>query len=77
MKKTQLCSFGKKINHRLVTLGQTKTWLIQSVKERTGLYFDHSYLRKIEVGTLSTPTIVQAICEVLSISSNSTTKRDR
>lgn len=68
MKKKEFCSFGKKINHRLVTLGQSKKWLIEEVRARTGLYFDRSYLRKIEIGQLATPKIVQAICEVLSLS---------
>ena len=68
MKKKEFCSFGKKINHRLVALGQSKKWLIEEVRARTGLYFDRSYLRKIEIGQLATPKIVQAICEVLSLS---------
>ena len=48
MKKRELCSFGKKINHRLIALEQSKGWLIEEVKRHTGLYFDRSYLRKIE-----------------------------
>ena len=68
MKKKELCAFGKKIDHRLVTLGQSKKWLIEEVSVRTGLYFDRSYLRKIEIGQLATPKIVRAICEVLGLS---------
>ena len=29
MKKRELCSFGKKINHRLIALEQSKGWLIE------------------------------------------------
>ena len=61
MKKRELCSFGKKINHRLIALEQSKGWLIEEVKRHTGLYFDRSYLRKIETGQLATPKIVDAI----------------
>ena len=32
MKKRELCSFGKKINHRLIALEQSKGWLIEEVK---------------------------------------------
>ena len=60
MKKRELCSFGKKINHRLIALEQSKGWLIEEVKRHTGLYFDRSYLRKIETGQLATPKIVDA-----------------
>ncbi len=59
MKKRELCSFGKKINHRLIALDQSKGWLIEEVKRHTGLYFDRSYLRKIETGQLATPKIVE------------------
>ena len=68
MKKRELCSFGKKINHRLIALDQSKGWLIEEVKRHTGLYFDRSYLRKIETGQLATPKIVDTICEILGIS---------
>lgn len=79
MKKKEFCSFGKKIDHRLVALGQSKKWLIEEVRTRTGLYFDRSYLRKIEIGELSTPKIVQAICDVLGLpfQDDFTKRRDR
>ncbi len=67
MAKKQLCDFGKEINHALVDLNQPKEWLIEQVRLTTGRYFDRSYLHKIEVGELSTPKIVQAICVILGI----------
>lgn len=67
MAKKQLCDFGKEINHALVDLNQPKEWLIEQVRLTTGRYFDRSYLHKIEVGELSTPKIVQAICVILDI----------
>lgn len=63
----QITDFGKDIKHRLVDLGETQAWLIAQVNEKTGLYFDSSYLWKIMAGQLSTPKIVEAIKEVLSI----------
>ena len=79
MKKRELCSFGKKINHRLIALNQNKVWLVEEVKRYTGLYFDRSYLRKIETGQLATPKIVDAICEILGISvqDDCTKRKDR
>ena len=79
MKKRELCSFGKKINYRLIALNQNKVWLVEEVKRYTGLYFDRSYLRKIETGQLATPMIVDAICEILGIAvqSDYTKRKDR
>lgn len=44
-----------------------KAWLIERVQEVTGLYFDRSYMYKIQTGQLSTPKIVQAIREILEL----------
>lgn len=63
----QLTAFGKDIGKRLINLEHTQVWLIDRVRERTGLYFDDSYLYKIKTGRLSTPKIVQAIREILDL----------
>lgn len=63
----QTTNFGKDIKHRLVDMDKSQTWLIEQVKEKTGLYFDSSYLWKVMAGELSTPKIVDAIKEVLGI----------
>lgn len=67
MPKKELCQFGKEINHALVDINQKKEWLIACVHEKTGLYFDRSYLHKVEVGKLATPKIVAAIREILEL----------
>ena len=59
--------FGKAIKIRLVELDKNQSWLVGQVREKTGLYFDSSYLWKIMEGKLATPKIVQAICEVLEL----------
>ena len=56
----KLSEFGKDIS-------KPQTWLIEEVRNKTGLYFDDSYMYKIKTGQLSTPKIVQAICEILDI----------
>ena len=48
--------FGKAVKIRLVELDQTQGWLIEQVKERTGDYFDSSYLNRILSGKLSGET---------------------
>jgi hypothetical protein len=62
-----ITDYGKAIRMRLVELNQTQEWLIESVRERTGLYFDSSYLYKILTGRLSTPKVVEAINEILGV----------
>ena len=63
----QLTPFGKAIKMRLVHLDKKQSWLIEQVRKRTGLYFDDSYLWKIVHGKLSTPSIVNAIKEILEM----------
>ena len=62
--------FGKQIKKRLVDLDRNQAWLIEQVKQKTGLYFDSSYMYKICTGTLATPSIVQAIREILDLHDN-------
>lgn len=72
MEIAKVTQFGKKIKKRLVDLDKNQSWLIDRVSEKTGLYFDRSYMNKIMKGQLYTPKIVQAICEILDISDTTT-----
>lgn len=63
----EFSEFGKAVGKRLIDLGKPQVWLIEEVRNKTGLYFDDSYLYKIKTGRLATPKIVRAICEVLSL----------
>lgn len=63
----KLSEFGKDISKRLIDLDKPQTWLIEEVRNRTGLYFDDSYMYKIKTGQLSTPKVVQAIRDILEI----------
>lgn len=67
MRKNKSTEFGKAVRMRLVELDQPQVWLINQVKERTGLYFDDSYLNRILTGKLATPKMVQAIREILEL----------
>ena len=48
--------FGKAVKVRLIELEQTQSWLIEQVQEKTGDYFDSSYLSRILTGKLSGET---------------------
>lgn len=48
MEKTT--DFGKAVKIRLIELEQTQDWLIEQVKEKTGDFFDSSYLHRLLVG---------------------------
>ena len=66
----QITEFGKKIKIALIGIEKPQTWLIDRVREETGLYFDDSYLSKIINGTLRTPKITAAICDILGITND-------
>lgn len=63
----QRTAFGKDIEKRLIDLERTQGWLIEQVRQMTGLYFDYSYIYKIKTGQLSNPKIVQAIRDILDL----------
>lgn len=44
--------FGVQVRIRLIEMGKTQEWLIKQVKERTGDFFDSSYLHRILAGKL-------------------------
>lgn len=67
METAVLTPFGKAIKKRLVDMERTQAWLIEQVRGLTGLYFDRSYMYKVQTGQLSTPKIVQAIREILDL----------
>lgn len=59
--------YGKAINGRLSELDMKKETLIELVHEKTGKFFDYSYLGKIMVGTQSNPIMIAAINEILQL----------
>lgn len=67
MQNSGITAFGKQIKKRLIDIDHSQAWLIEQVGEQTGLYFDRSYMHKIQTGQLSTPKIIQAICEILEL----------
>ncbi|MEG2857234.1 MAG: XRE family transcriptional regulator, partial [Clostridia bacterium] len=62
-----MTEYGKAIKKRLIDLDRPQKWLIERVKEETGLYFDDSYLGKILQGKTMTPSMVAAINKILDV----------
>jgi hypothetical protein len=67
--------FGKQVRIRLIELDKTQEWLIEQVKERTGDFFDSSYLHRIlsgkllcETGRNGKPGKATVIREILGLS---------
>ena len=67
--------FGKQVRIRLIEMGKTQEWLIEQVKERTGDFFDSSYLHRILAGKLpgetgrgGKPCKASVIREILGLS---------
>ena len=59
---TQFTSFGKEVKKKLMDIDRNQNWLIGQVKERTGRYFDDSYLHQ-----RSAPKLVRAIRDILDL----------
>ena len=62
-----LTDFGIEIKTALLKQSKTQKWLQEKVREKTGLYFDDSYLHKIMVGTANPEHIKSAIREILGM----------
>lgn len=70
----QTTDFGKAVKIRLIEIGKTQSWLIEQVRERTGDFFDSSYLHRIMSGKLTAekgysgaPSKKQVIREILGM----------
>lgn len=62
-----MTDFGKTVKHALIDRGKTQKWLIEQVREKTGMYFDRSYYSRITTGTYINQKMVTAIKEILHI----------
>lgn len=60
-------AFGTAIKVALIKSGHTNGWLCKKVEEKTGMYFDDSYLSKICRGVVSKPIFEDAIRDILGL----------
>lgn len=69
MGNAKFCQYGKEIKKRLIDIDKTQAWLIEQVKQDTGLYFDDSYLYKVMAGRNNNSKIKASIEKVLGVAS--------
>lgn len=67
MYMAQFTDFGKTVKKALIDKGQTQAWLIDEVREKTGLFFDYGYLYKIMTGGRTAAKVVDAINDILDL----------
>ncbi len=67
MRKRELTPFGKVIKIKLIELNQPQEWLIERVKERSGMYMDSSNLYKIMTGTVHSDVLEEHIREAIGL----------
>lgn len=63
----KLTAFGLCVKNELLKIGKTQKWLEEAVAEKTGLFIDRSYMRKVLTGQRNAPKIVTAIREILNV----------
>ena len=61
--------YAKEVRKKLIDMDKSQDWLIQQVSEKTGMYFDDSYLSKIFNGKRNPPIIIAAINQILGLES--------
>lgn len=70
----KLTDFGMAVRVKLLEKGKTQEWLVVQVRERTGDFFDSSYLWRLlhgatpgETGRDGKPGKIEVICDILGI----------
>ena len=71
MDECKYTKFGLDVKMSLLKSGKTQNWLIEQVKEKTGMFFDDSYLYKILTGQRKAVEMANAIREILNLPENS------
>lgn len=64
---TGISEYGKTVKMRLLERNMKQNELIDLVKEKTGLYFDSSYLHKVLTGKEKSANVIGAINEILGL----------
>ncbi len=72
MRKRTLTPFGLAVKMRLLERGLTQQWLIEQLREKTGMYVDSSNLYKLMSGQLRSSRLYEAIAEILDLNSKET-----
>lgn len=65
--KNPFTDYGKEVKKRLIEINKSQAWLIEKIKERTGMFVDSSVLNKILTDRLNSKPIITAINEILNL----------
>lgn len=65
----QLTAYGKEVKKRLIDMDKSQDWLIDQIREKSGMFCDGGYLYKVLTGQRGAKRIVSAINESLGINS--------
>lgn len=60
-------AFGKAVKTKLIEINQNQNWLIEQVKEKSGLFCDSSVMSRLLNGSYSSSPMRKIICEILGI----------
>ena len=70
MNSCKLTDFGLCVKTELLRRGMEQKELEKCITENTGLYVDSGYIYKILTGQRNAPKVVQAIRDILGLSSD-------
>ncbi len=76
MNSCKFTPFGLCVKTELLREGLTQEWLIEEIRNRTGMYADSGYLYKILTGQRSAPKIVRAIQDILGLTGEKNGKEE-
>ena len=60
-----MTEYAKTVKKKLIDIDKSQAWLIEEVRNRTGLYVDTSYLARIFNGKDNGKKVISAINEIL------------
>lgn len=67
MGRKPICPFGVTAKTRLIEINQSQAWLIDRLKEDTGLYVDNGLLQRVWRGEYKSPALISGICKILEL----------
>ena len=62
-----MTEYKKTVRKKLIDLEKNTDWLAVKVNERTGLHCDKPYISRVLSGQKNSPTVINAINEILGI----------
>ena len=64
---TGITEYGQEIQMELLKRQKTRNWLIEELRQKTGMYVDGSNLYKLMTGKIKSSKLTDAIQEILGV----------